>query len=130
MRAQHFVIPSIDWSVTVFYDATCFDVDIIDRWLVDIGCKGENLETARENLCSCSFDKGLTFSNNKRSIIVIGASVSKKQYQNTIDHEKQHLLMHISQDLGINPYSEDICYIAGEVGQKMWQYTQLYCCQN
>ena len=70
----------------------------------------------------------LTNSKLKTSIVIIGKTSSADEFQNTFDHEKGHLVMHISQLLGIDVYSEDYQYLAGEIGREMFKEAKKFMC--
>lgn len=61
-------------------------------------------------------DTGLTYSSLEKheTVIVIAKASEAAEYWNSIDHEKNHLLQHISMAYHINPYGEEISYISGE----------------
>ena len=75
---------------------------------------------------------GLTYSSLKHrcSIVVIGITTSAAEFQNTFDHEKGHLVMHISSACKIDPFSEKYQYLAGEVGQKMFRIAKRFLCDE
>lgn len=127
MMRQTFSL-SIGWNVIVWYDVDCFHTDEIIDDLIRQGCNGDNLRTAKENLWSCNYDNGITFSFDRSSVMVIGKAQNMAQYRNSIDHEKRHLVTHIAQTLHLDPYGEEICYLAGELGQKMWKYEHVLTC--
>lgn len=73
---------------------------------------------------------GLTFTNPliQRTIVVIGDTTSHKEFQNTLDHEKGHVVMHIAERCGIDPYSEELQYLAGSLGEKLFPVAQCFLC--
>lgn len=75
---------------------------------------------------------GITYSNfkHKCSIVVIGLTTSAEEFQNTFDHEKGHLAMHISSALKIKPYGEEYQYLTGEIGQSMFKIAKRFLCDD
>ena len=75
---------------------------------------------------------GLTFSNfnHRYSVVVIGLTTSAAEFQNTFDHEKGHLAMHIAKALEIDLYGEEFQYLTGEIGQKMFLVARRFLCDN
>lgn len=65
-----------------------------------------------------------------RSIVVIGLTTSAEEFQNTFDHEKGHLAMHISSALKIKPYGEEYQYLTGEIGQSMFKIAKRFLCDD
>lgn len=64
------------------------------------------------------------------SIVVIGLTTSAEEFQNTFDHEKGHLAMHISSALKIKPYGEEYQYLTGEIGQSMFKIAKRFLCDD
>lgn len=78
------------------------------------------------------YNTGITYSSfkNKCSIVVIGLTISAEEFQNTFDHEKGHLAMHISSALRINPYGEEYQYLTGDIGQSMFKVAKRFLCDD
>lgn len=60
----------------------------------------------------------------------IGLTTSAEEFQNTFDHEKGHLAMHISSALKIKPYGEEYQYLTGEIGQSMFKIAKRFLCDD
>ena len=137
MIRQQFDISKYDWKVEVYYAVDCYYTDEIMGRLYDIGCRGDDLRTAYENLSAGKPDTGLTYSNygTRQTVMVIGITSSATQFQNSYDHERKHLEAHIAAALGIDPWGEEICYLSGEIGQLMFEKARLMlrdcdCCKH
>ena len=130
MIRQQFDISIYDWKVEVYYAVDCYYTDEIMGRLYDIGCRGDDLQTAYENLSAGKPDTGLTYSNygTRQTVMVIGITSSATQFQNSYDHERKHLEAHIAAALGIDPWGEEICYLSGEIGQLMFEKARLMLC--
>ena len=130
MIRQQFDISKYDWKVEVYYAVDCYYTDEIMGRLYDIGCRGDDLRTAYENLSAGKPDTGLTYSNygTRQTVMVIGITSSATQFQNSYDHERKHLEAHIAAALGIDPWGEEICYLSGEIGQLMLEKARLMLC--
>ena len=130
MIRQQFDISIYDWKVEVYYAVDCHYTDEIMGRLYDIGCRGDDLRTAYENLSAGKPDTGLTYSNygTRQTVMVIGITSSATQFQNSYDHERKHLEAHIAAALGIDPWGEEICYLSGEIGQLMFEKARLMLC--
>lgn len=130
MIKQEFFLPDYDdWQIIAYYAVTHFEVDEIMRTLQEAGCRGKNLETAYENLSSGSRNTGLCFSGDGVSVLVISVTSSKPQFCNSWVHELHHLATHIAKDLGYDLTGEDVCYLAGEIAEKMYPIVGKYLCQ-
>ena len=130
MIRQQFDISKYDWKVEVYYAVDCYYTDEIMGRLYDIGCRGDYLRTAYENLSAGKPNTGLTYSNygTRQTVMVIGITSSAAQFQNSYDHERKHLEAHIAAALGIDPWGEEICYLSGEIGQLMFEKARLMLC--
>lgn len=73
---------------------------------------------------------GLTFSSfsHRYSVVVLGITSSADEFQNTFDHEKGHLAMHIAKSLHIDLQGEEFQYLTGEIGQKMFKVAKRFLC--
>lgn len=61
-----------NWNITVLYETTCDDIDLIIETLKDIKCPNKYIREALNNLEECKLDSGLTYSNlNLRSSVII-----------------------------------------------------------
>lgn len=129
MIRQDIYLDKEEWQIIAFYAVTHFEVDEIMRTLQDSGCRGKNLETAYENLASGNRNTGLCFSGDGVSVLVISVTSSKPQFCNSWVHELHHLATHIAKSLGYDLISEDVCYLAGEIAEKMYPVVGKYLCQ-
>ena len=130
MIRQQFDISGYDWKVEVYYAVDAYYTDEIMGRLYDIGCRGDDLQTAYENLSSGKPDTGLTYSNygTRQTVMVIGITSSAAQFQNSYDHERKHLEAHMAAALGIELRGEQLCYLSGEIGQLMFEKAKLMLC--
>lgn len=132
MIVQNFYLEDWDWYITVYYAVDTYYVDEILEELELIDCSMFELVKAEDTLLSGNYNIGLTYSSLKHrcSIVVIGITTSASEFQNTFDHEKGHLVMHISSACNIDPFSEKYQYLAGEVGQKMFKIAKRFLCDE
>ena len=132
MIRQVFDIPKYGWTVTVYYAVTGYDVRRIMRELERLGCGGNDLHRAYANLSKGVINTGLTYSNveERETLVVISRTSSAAQFQNSLDHEKGHLCRHISQAMHIDPYGEEAEYLAGYVGQRMFEVARMFLCDT
>lgn len=131
MKRQNITL-SNGWRVRVFYSVTSYHLYEIMDSLRNAGCDKESMAKAFRNISSGKLDTGLTYSNprTKESVMVIGYASSADEYANSIFHETQHLVKHITKTLGIDPYGEEICYLAGEVGAAINHFAHDLLCDN
>lgn len=110
---------------------TYYTDEILDE-LEKIGCSQYELVNAEDLLRDGEYNTGLTYTNIKSrcSVVVIGLTTSSEEFQNTFDHEKGHLAMHISSALDIEPFGEEYQYLTGEIGQKMFKIAKRFLCEH
>lgn len=109
------------WSVEVFIILSQPDIEEIMSAVERAGGSEKVLKSAYANLME-DFDSGFTYSNPKyrKSIMVVNRSSSMKEFINTYNHEKNHVEMHICEELGIDPYSEEAAYLSGNMAQQLF----------
>ena len=114
-----------DWDITVLYETTCDDIDIIIETLMDINCPEYYIKEALDNLEECKLDSGLTYSNLKlrSSVIVINKASSFSQLINTIAHEYFHLISHISSILDITD-EEELANLNGNLNMRSYKIVE------
>lgn len=132
MIRQRFFLDKYDWEVAVFYDVDCYHITQIMVELQRIGCSRSNLRIAYENIDACKLDTGVTYSNyrTRQTVMIIGLTSSAKEFMNSFDHERKHLEAHIAKALHIDPWSEEICYLSGEIGERMFPVARKYLCDS
>lgn len=122
MMVQDIVLHTLPWSVRVYYAVDTYYADEIIDDLICLGCRGENLRNAKESLWKGELNSGITYTDNdnRQAVVVIGKTTSGAEFFNSLLHEVLHLLSYIAKAEGLNPYGEDVCYMAGELAQKMY----------
>ena len=110
------------WRVAFRVIESCDDAEGVIDDLADMGCHGDDIIHASAELRRCGVNTGLAYTNAnmRNSLIVIGKSDSSAEFVNTLRHEQHHVIMHICSADGLDPYSEDGAYVAGELGMEMY----------
>lgn len=67
-------------------------------------------------------NNGYTYTDydGKYTLIYASRATSAEQMFDTIEHELNHAVEHISTYYGVNPKSEEASYLAGELGRLIW----------
>ena len=127
---QEFYLTEWDWWVKVFYVVEYIPLDLIISELKKIGCDSTDevislFEDDAEN-------KGYTYSNltRRKSIMIIGSTTCPAEFQHTYDNEKLHLAMHIAKEDKIDPFSEELAYLVGDIGFNMFQIAKKFLCEH
>ena len=129
---QQFILSNWDWHVKVFYVVDLIPIDYIIDQLKDLGCSESDIESAVDVLGSGDENRGITFSNssNRESIIVIGETSCPAEFAHSFDHEKLHLAMHIARINNIDPFSEELAYLVGDIGFKTFPIAKFFLCEH
>lgn len=132
MLVQNFYLEAWDWNVTIYYAVDKYYTDQILDDLEGIGCSTVELVKVEHMLRNEDYNTGFTYSNikNRCSVVVIGLTTSPEEFQNTFDHEKGHLAMHICSAWHIDPFGEEYQYLTGAIGQKMFKIAKKFLCEH
>lgn len=130
MIRQHIYINDYDILVHAFYAVTQYYADeIVDR-LMDIGCYGNNLQRAEDNLSSAKLNTGLTFYSprHREAVMVIALTSSTDEFFNSLMHELSHLTAYIARDNNLSFTGEKIAYLEGELAQRIFPKVRRLLC--
>ena len=105
-------------------------MDEILEELEMIGCT--YADEIEEDLTQHPYNNGLTYSNMRRrvSVVVIGLTETPDEFQNTYDHEKGHLAMHIAEEDRMDVFGEEFQYLAGEIGKQTFPIARRFMCEH
>lgn len=131
MIRQKFIIEKYGWNVFVYYAVDSYYIDEIIDNMHSIGCDGNMLRTAYDNINSGNLNTGVTYSNfgTRETVMVIALTSSAKEFAKSWRHECGHMATHICQALGIDPYGEEIQYIGDDIVEKTWEYAKSLLCE-
>lgn len=132
MIVQDIYLEKYDWSIRVYYAVNEYFISNILIDLLEMDCNEESFFKIKRLMESEANNIGFTYTNTemRASLMLIGITDSSEEFQDTFDHEKGHLVMHISSALSIDPYSEDYQYLAGEVGKRMFKIAKKFLCDH
>ncbi len=123
MIRQQFTLGKYGWHCFAYYAVDKYYVDEILDNMQAIGCDGEMLRTAYENMNSGKLNTGVTYSNfrDRQTVMVVALTSSAKEFAKSWRHECSHLATHICQALGIDTYGEEIQYIGDDIIEETWE---------
>lgn len=132
MIVQNVYLPAYKWSITVYYAVDGYYAEEILKELEEYNPSEFEYNQVKGLMESYEFNTGFTFTSYKehKSLVVIGLTSSPSEFQNTFDHEKGHLAMHIAQYYNIDPYSEDYQYLTGEIGKRLFPIARKFLCKH
>lgn len=132
LLCQEFKLENWNWFVKVFYVVDYIPIDFIIRQLEELGCNEDDIDSALDVLDTEDENKGITFSNDitRETVIVIGETSCPAEFSHSFDHEKLHLAMHIAKIDNIDPFSEELAYLAGEIGFQTFPVAKRFLCEH
>lgn len=132
MLVQDVYLKEWDWYAKVYYAVDTFYMSDILGELEALGCDYKTLNKIERDLTLHPYNNGLTYSvfPFRCSIVVIGLTNSPEEFQNTFDHEKGHLAMHISECDDIDVFGEEFQYLTGEIGKQMFSVAKRFMCEH
>ena len=103
-----------DWEIEMYVIIKdCYINKIIDSLE---GSSQSEIQQAFLNLTT-RVDSGLIRTFDRRSIIVINRPSTIEEFVNIYNHEKNHLEMHICEEFGIDPTSEEAAELSGKLAK-------------
>lgn len=132
MIVQDIYLEDYDWNIRVYYAVDQYFISNILIDLIDMDCDKDVFFRIKRLMEMHKKNIGFAYSNIEKrcSLILIGITDDASEFQSTFDHEKGHVVMHISKALGINPFGEEYQYLAGEVGKQMFEKAHILLCDN
>lgn len=132
MIVQDFTIDKYGWYVKVYYVTSFYSFREIENDLYSLGYDDEKIEEIINELKEYKENEGYIFTNihADRSLIIIGPTTSAEDFQDTFDHEKGHLAMHIAIAKDIDPFSEEFQYLNGIIGKQMFKAGKMFLCEH
>ena len=130
MIRQDVYLEKWDWYVMVYYAVDTYYMDEILEELEMIGCT--YADEIEEDLTQHPYNNGLTYSNLRKrvSLVVIGLTETPDEFQNTYDHEKGHLAMHIAEEDRMDVFGEEFQYLTGEIGKQTFPIAKRFMCEH
>lgn len=132
MIIQNVYLEDWDWYIKVYYAVDTFYMDSILGELESMGCSRKKLNNIEKTLTEYPYNNGLTYSNvaYRWSLVVIGITESPEEFQNTFDHEKGHLAMHIAETDNMDIFGEEYQYLVGEIGKQLFPIAKKFMCEH
>lgn len=132
MIVQDIYLEEYTWFIRVYYAVDQYYISNILIDLTDMNCDKDAFFRIKSLMEMHKKNIGFTYSNIEEhcTLVLIGVTDDAEEFQSTYDHEKGHVVMHISRALGIEPYGEECQYLAGEVGKQMFKEAKKLMCDN
>lgn len=124
-------IPEFGWRINFHFAVTCYHTDTIIRELRELDCPQIYLKSAYDLISGCNTNRGVTYSNSDRreSIIVVGATTSAAEFQNSLQHEIRHCVDDII--IANKDYDkEEYAYLTGDINKRIFPYIKSLLCDG
>lgn len=123
-------IDKYNWWLHCYVAVTHYDSEEIILRLWDLGCNGDMLLGAENNLRKSEVNSGLTYSSYPRreTILITALTSSAKEFYNSIQHELCHACCHIANASYINKNDEEFAYLIGDVSMQIYPYIKNLLC--
>ncbi len=131
MITTGFHIGNRDWWIMASLDIS--DTDDLREVYESLLSVGFSDYKAREVCMILSQpNKGYTLTdyNGKYSLMFISRATDPSQMYDSIDHEKKHVVEHISSYYGVNPKGEEAAYLSGELGRLLFPAAAYVICPH
>lgn len=130
MIIHQFELPKYKWNITAFIVDEVIYPDIILQALDDIDYNDS--ETVVDRFIKAGVNAGFTVSvpETRSSVMMIGTAECAEEFQNTLDHEKGHLAVHIALENQIPFVSEDFTYLLGDIGKCLFKVCEPFLCEH
>lgn len=103
-----------DWEVEIYVILKNCHIDNIIQSLE--GSSESEIQRAFLNITT-RINSGFINTVGRKSIIVINKPITLEEFINVYNHEKNHLEMHICEEFGINPHSEEAAELSGNLAK-------------
>ena len=130
MIAQRIFLEDYEWLINVFFgDDNSSTEELID-FMEIMHCSKKEMASMRNIVDDSRRNVGFTYTDfdNMSTVVYISPCDSPSEYQNTFDHEKGHIGVHIATYYDIDPYGEEYQYLNGEIGERLFDVAKLFIC--
>lgn len=105
------------WTIQFLFSFDQHDMERILDALVWADAPESIIQNVSENVRAGRLNEGFTYSEPslRRTVFASGKTTTGPEMLNTIVHEIVHIAQHIAIEDGIDPYSEDMAYLCGDI---------------
>ena len=115
-----FWIGNRDWWVMATLGVDDGDLREVYEGLRSVGLSEQKVREVCDALSEPNNGYTYTDYDGKYTLIYASRATSAEQMFDTIEHELNHAVEHISSYYGVDPKSEEASYLAGELGRLIW----------
>lgn len=110
-----------DWTILFLFSFDRYDMERIYDALFWADAPDSIIHQVSENVRAGYLNEGFTYSNPpiRRTVYGIGMASSGPQVLDSIVHEIIHIIQHVGQEDGIDPYGEEVAYLGGNISREI-----------
>ena len=110
-----------DWTIEFYFSFDIYDKERILDALFWADAPKSLISQVAENIEAERLDEGFCYSNPylRRTVLGTGIASSGPEVLDSIVHEIFHIVQHIAMEDGIDMFSEDAAYLAGDVSREI-----------
>lgn len=110
-----------DWTIEFYFSFDIYDKERILDALFWADAPQSLISQVAENIDDERLDEGFCYSNPylRRTVLGTGLASSGPEVLDSIVHEIFHIVQHIAMEDGIDMFSEDAAYLAGDVSREI-----------
>ena len=107
------------WDILFLFSFDKSDIESIYEALIWAEAPNSIISKVSENVYAGRLNEGFTFSEPslRKTVFASGKSTTGEEMFNTIVHEIVHIAQHISEEDGIDPLSEKMAYLCGDIAE-------------
>lgn len=130
MTTQVIYLQDYNWLIKVYYLTDFNKRELVLEELDSIGCSTDIMSQIYNMFEHEEYNRGFTYTdyNLHVTFVIIGTATTATEFQNTLDHEKGHAATHIATFFELDPYGEQLQYLQGLIGQKMFRKAKYFLC--
>lgn len=132
MTTQVIYLQDYNWLLKVYYLTDFNNRELVLEELDSIGCSTDIMSQIYNMFEHEEYNRGFTYTdyNLHVTFVIIGTATTATEFQNTLDHEKGHAATHIATFFELDPYGEQLQYLQGLIGQKMFRKAKYFLCDS
>lgn len=110
-----------DWTILFLFSFDADDMERIHEALVWVDAPNSIISQVSENVYAGRLNEGFTYSEPslRRTVYAVGKASSGPEVLDSIVHEIIHICQHIAIEDGIDPFSEDMAYLGGDISREI-----------
>ena len=109
------------WTSLFLFSYDAHDSEDIEEALLWADAPNSIMEDVQAKILAERLDEGFCFSNPslRRSVVAIGKTSSGPEVLDSTVHEIIHIAQHIALEDGIDPFSETLSYLGGDISREI-----------